>query len=270
MSLKNTDNIGLALSGGAARGIAHIGVLRALEEHEIPIKLISGTSVGAIIAALYAFDIELDEIGRFAKSLNLSKVSSFKLSKYGLFDNHNLKDLLCEYIDDSRIEDSKLPLAIIATDISSGEKVILKSGSVCDAVCASSAIPGLFAPVIIDNQSLVDGGLVQNLPVSVLKEMGADYLIGSDLSGSYKSTKVENIVDIIRNSFGIMVYYKDYGQIESCDLLITMDLSDYSFRDNSEKFDKLVNIGYQKTIDALKAAQSKSENIIIKILNIFR
>ena len=171
------DNTGLALSGGAARGIAHIGVLRALEEHKIPIKFISGTSVGAIIAALYAFDIELDEIGRFAKSLNLSKVSSFKLSKYGLFDNHNLKDLLCEYIGDSRIEDSKLPLAIIATDISSGEKVILKSGSVCDAVCASSAIPGLFAPVIIDNQSLVDGGLVQNLPVSVLKEMGADYLL---------------------------------------------------------------------------------------------
>ena len=78
------DNTGLALSGGAARGIAHIGVLRALEEHKIPIKFISGTSVGAIIAALYAFDIELDEIGRFAKSLNLSKVSSFKLSKYGL------------------------------------------------------------------------------------------------------------------------------------------------------------------------------------------
>ena len=104
----------------------------------------------------------------------------------------------------------------------------------------------------------------------MLKEMGADYLIGSDLSGSYKSTKVENIVDIIRNSFGIMVYYKDYGQIESCDLLITMDLSDYSFRDNSEKFDKLVNIGYQRTVDALSAAQSKSENIVIKILNIFR
>ena len=133
------DNIGLALSGGAARGIAHIGVLKALEEQDIPIKFISGTSVGAIIAALYAFDIELDEIGRFAKSLNLSKVSSFKLSKYGLFDNHNLKDLLYQYIGDSRIEDSKLPLAIIATDISSGEKVILNSGSVCDAVCASSA-----------------------------------------------------------------------------------------------------------------------------------
>ena len=244
--------LGLALSGGAAKGIAHIGVLQALQDRNLKISYISGTSVGAIIASLFSFEVALDEIGRFAKSLSISKISKFKPSRSGIFNNDNLRGLLREFLGYSQIEDAILPLSIIATDINSGAKVVLNSGDVCDAVCASSAIPGIFTPVKISGIPLVDGGLVQNLPVDVLREMGANFCIGSDLSSSYRFSQVTNIVDVIRNSFGIMVYYKDYSQIESCDLLIGMELGDFSLNDNTDKFDELVAIGYESTIRALE------------------
>ena len=244
--------LGLALSGGGAKGIAHIGVLQALEDTNLKISYISGTSVGAIIASLFAFEVELDEIGRFAKSLSISKISKFKPSRSGIFNNDNLRGLLREFLGCSQIEDAILPLSIIATNINSGAKVVLDHGDVCDAVCASSAIPGIFAPVQISGTPLVDGGLVQNLPVDVLREMGANFCIGSDLSSSYRFSQVTNIVDVIRNSFGIMVYYKDYSQIESCDLLISMELGDFGLNDNSDKFDELVAIGYESTIRTLE------------------
>ena len=244
--------LGLALSGGGAKGIAHIGVLQALEDQNLKISYISGTSVGAIIASLFAFEVELDEIGRFAKSLSISKISKFKPSRSGIFNNDNLRGLLKEFLGCSQIEDAIVPLSIIATNINSGSKVVLGSGDVCDAVCASSAIPGIFAPVQISGIPLVDGGLVQNLPVDVLREMGANFCIGSDLSSSYRFSQVTNIVDVIRNSFGIMVYYKDYSQIEICDLLISMELGDFSLNDNTDKFDELVAIGYESTIRALE------------------
>ena len=253
--------LGLALSGGAAKGIAHIGVLQALKDRNLKISYISGTSVGAIIASLFSFEVELDEIGRFAKSLSISKISKFKPSRSGIFNNDNLRGLLREFLGYSQIQDAILPLSIIATDINSGAKVVLNSGDVCDAVCASSAIPGIFAPVEISGIPLVDGGLVQNLPVDVLREMGANFCIGSDLSSSYRFSKVTNIVDVIRNSFGIMVYYKDYSQIEICDLLISMELGDFSLNDNTDKFDELVAIGYESTIRALEGLKESESTL---------
>ena len=161
--------IGLALGGGAAKGIAHVGVLKALEDQKVSIRYIAGTSVGAIIASLYAFNVSVDDIGGLAKRLTMSKVTSFKLSKTGFFTTASLRDLIVEYIGEVNIEDAKIPLAIVATDIRNGEEIILRKGSVADAVSASAAIPGIYIPVEIDNRSLVDGGLVQNVPIEALQ-----------------------------------------------------------------------------------------------------
>ena len=145
IKLFNTT-IGLALGGGAAKGVAHVGVLKALEDANVDIEYIAGTSVGAMLAALYAFNVSIETIGELSRRLTLSKVTTFKLNKTGFFSTNSLKELMLEYLGDVNIEDAKIPLAIVATDINSGEEVILTSGSVADAVCASAAIPGIYIP----------------------------------------------------------------------------------------------------------------------------
>ena len=126
IKLFNTT-IGLALGGGAAKGVAHVGVLKALEDANVDIEYIAGTSVGAMLAALYAFNVNIETIGELSRRLTLSKVTTFKLNKTGFFSTHSLKELMLEYLGDVNIEDAKIPLAIVATDINSGEEVILTS-----------------------------------------------------------------------------------------------------------------------------------------------
>ena len=168
--------IGLALGGGAAKGIAHVGVLKALQDAKVDIDFIAGTSAGAIAAALYAFRLDLETIDQLARGLTFSKVTNFKLAKTGFFSTDSLKQLLLEQIGPVNIEDASIPLAIVTTDIKTGEVVTLTRGSLADAVCASTAIPGIYIPVSIGGRTLVDGGLLQNVPIQPLKMMGADFI----------------------------------------------------------------------------------------------
>ncbi len=243
IKLFNTT-IGLALGGGAAKGVAHVGVLKALEDANVDIEYIAGTSVGAMLAALYAFNVDIDTIGDLSRRLTLSKVTTFKLNKTGFFSTNSLKDLMLEYLGDVNIEDATIPLAIVATDINSGEEVILTSGSVADAVCASAAIPGIYIPVIIGNRTLVDGGLVQNVPIEAVKAMGAGVTIASHLNSVSHYSEPSHVLDVMRNAFEIAVSHHTQDQVADADLLIGMDLSDFSLRDNTERYDELFAIGY--------------------------
>jgi NTE family protein len=256
--------IGLALGGGAAKGIAHVGVLKALEDHKVSIRYIAGTSVGAMIAALYAFDVSVDEIGGLAKRLTMSKVTSFKLSKTGFFSTSSLRELMTEYIGEVNIEDAKIPLSIVATDIRNGEEIILRTGSVADAVCASAAIPGIYIPVKIDNRSLVDGGLVQNVPIEALQSMGAGVTIASHLNSASHYSEISHVLDVMRNAFEIAVSHHTQDQLRDADVVISMDVSEFSLRDNTDRYDELFQIGYNTASQQLsKLVWYKKGNVLL-------
>ena len=263
--------IGLALGGGAAKGVAHIGVLKALEDANIEVDYIAGTSVGAMIAALYAFRVDVETIGSLARRLTMSKVTSFKLNKTGFFSTESLRELMLEYVGDVAIEDAAIPLSIVATDINSGEEIILTSGSVVDAVCASAAIPGIYIPVEINGRTLVDGGLVQNVPIEALQTAGAGVTIASHLNSVSHYQEISHVLDVMRNAFEIAVSQHTQDQLKEADLLISMDLSDFSLRDNTERYDELFNIGHQAaTVQLTKLVWYKKTNLFLYIGRMMR
>jgi len=179
--MRRKKKIGLALSGGAARGMAHIGVLEVLERENIPVDIITGTSAGAMAGALYAKDGNCKQIRAVIKELSRHKLASFidpSLPRSGFIKGRRIKDLMAKFIGkDLKFSDLKIPFACVATDINTGEEVVLNEGSVPEAVRASISIPGIFTVVKMDNRYLVDGGLVNPVPVSVAREMGADLVI---------------------------------------------------------------------------------------------
>jgi len=263
--------IGVALGGGAAKGVAHIGVLKALEDAQVDINYIAGTSVGAMIAALYAFNVDIETIGDLARRLTMSKVTSFKLNKTGFFSTESLKDLMLEYVGDVNIEDAEIPLSIVATDINSGEEIILTTGSVADAVCASAAIPGIYIPVEINGRTLVDGGLVQNVPIEALQAAGAGVTIASHLNSVSHYSDITHVLDVMRNAFEIAVSQHTQDQLKEADLLISMDLSDFSLRDNTERYDELFAIGHRAaTIQLAKLVWYKKTNLLLYVGRLIR
>jgi NTE family protein len=248
--MRKRKNIGLALGGGAVFGAAHVGVLRAIEEKEIDISYISGTSIGALVAALWTFGLGWEKIAGLAKDTKWLDISSVSLSKFGLLSNKGIRRLIVDNIGDSTFKDAKIPLAMIATDISNGEKVVLKSGNVADAVMASACIPGVFIPVEINDRLLVDGGIVENIPLSPLEEMGAKYIIGVDLNSNHQYQKPKNILEVMLNSFHFTLKAAAKLQTEEADLLLQPDLSGYN-RIDLDQVDDLIDIGYKLAMEKL-------------------
>lgn len=236
--------IGLALGGGAAKGIAHIGVLKAFEEENVDISYISGTSVGALIASYYAFGVSINQINKIAKDLTMKKVIHFTMKKRGFFSTHQIKEMVLRDIGDVRIEDSKIPLAICTTDITTGEQVVFQKGKLADAVCASVAVPGLYTPVEINNRLLVDGGITENVPISVLEKMGAGILVGVDLNGVKKYPYPDDMMAVMGNAFDIAIDLRTRDQLKKCDITLSLDLSDYSRVDNSHRAQELFEEAY--------------------------
>ena len=249
--LKKNKKIGLALGGGAALGAAHIGVLRALEEFDISISYVAGTSIGAFVAAFFAFNVHWKKISEIALKLNWLDISAISLSKMALLSNEKLGNLITEHIGDVSFDQSKIPVAMISTNISNGEKVILKQGNVARAVMASTCIPGIFIPVEIEDKLLVDGGIVENVPITPLKEMGADFIIAVDLNAEYSHKKPGNIVEVLLNTFDFTLMNATKLQTEEADFLIKPDLSSFSIVDAKQTAD-LIEKGYQEAKKELK------------------
>lgn len=242
--MRNHHSTGLALGGGATLGAAHVGVLKALTENNFKPDYLSGTSIGALVAALYAFDVPLDEIEDIALGLDWLDVAGLTLSKLGLLSNEKLGHTLEKRIGKARFEDAEIPLAIVATDIGNGEEVILQEGDLIPAVMASACIPGLFIPIEYEGRMLVDGGLVDNVPVSPLRAMGADFIVAVDLSAAEHFESIENIVDVLVNTMDIVMKHSTRLQTEQADLLITPNLSDYNPVD-TKTASALIEVGYK-------------------------
>lgn len=236
--------IGLALGGGAAKGIAHIGVLKAFEEEQIPIHCISGTSVGALVASYHAFGRPAESILSICSTLNLSKILNFTLERGGLFSTNAIRDMIHRDLGDVRIEDANIPLAICATDIETGEQLIFREGNLADVVCASMAVPGLFVPVEINGRTLVDGGLVENVPISPLAKMGAGITVAIDLSHVSRYPKPDNTFDVITNAINIGIDFNTRKQLKNADIAVPLDLSGYSLTNNADRVEELYLEGY--------------------------
>ncbi|MDO9508566.1 MAG: patatin-like phospholipase family protein [Thermovirgaceae bacterium] len=243
--------IGLALGGGAVLGAAHIGVLKALKENDVSIACLAGTSVGAFVGAFCAFGMEWEEIDKIARDLKWLDVSRVSISQYGLLSNRKLGDLIIEHVGDVSFDQAKIPLAMVATDITTGEKVVLREGSVASAVMASSCIPGIFVPVEMDGRLLVDGGIVENVPLTPLQEMGADLIIGVDLNSGRRDERPQNIVEVLLRSFNFMLASATRLQTEEADILIQPDLSGFNMYDMDQEGD-LFEAGYLEAMKMLR------------------
>lgn len=244
MTKKNKKQTGVALGGGAVLGGAHIGVIRALEESEIKPDCIAGTSIGALIACLYAFGIRWEKMKEIALDLNWLDISGFSLSQYGLLSNDRIGDVIKEVIGDVSFEDADIPLAVVATDISNGERVVLKEGKVLDAVKASTCIPGVFIPIEKGDRMLIDGGLMENVPVLALEELGAEYVIGVDLNANYLFSKPDNIMELLINTVHLGLHHITKMQTEKADLMIQPDLSEFNYV-QMEQIPDLIEKGYE-------------------------
>jgi NTE family protein len=211
MEHKNSKKVGLALGGGYARGLAHIGVIELLEKEGIPVDYIAGTSMGAVVGALYAREINIAQIKKLAAELDLVGVTSLvdlSISRSGFMGGKRVTNFLHRLLGDIEFKDLQIPFQCVATDIESGDEVVLKDGTVLEAVRSSFSIPIIFSAVKKQDHYLVDGGLVNNVPVSVARQMGADFVIAVDVTPD-KAERAEHLKHHVENKqpsmFHIMV-----------------------------------------------------------------
>ncbi len=249
--LKN-KKIGLALGGGATLGAVHIGAIKALDEAGITIDYIAGTSIGALVGAFFAFHKNYNFIQDVAAHMSWKDIASLSVSKYGLFDNTKIEKLIEKHLGKVNFEESKIPIALVTTNILNGEKIVLKTGNVAKAVSASCCIPGVFHPVELDGHLLVDGGLVENVPISPLKEMGAEIIIAVDLSSGNSYKKPNNFFDILMNSYQTSTLSKTKIQTKEADVLITPNLDGFSALSHN-KTKELIDIGYTATKEKIES-----------------
>jgi NTE family protein len=257
--------IGLALSGGVAKGLAHIGVAKALLELGTPIDAVAGTSAGSLVGALIAAAMDPAEMEVIARNTRWRDVARPVLPRLGLFDGGRLEDLLIKVLGDRLIENLSLPFAAVAADLRTGEEVVLRSGSLARAVRASCSVPGFFTPVEMDGRLLVDGGVINNVPVGVARSLGADFVIAVDLSGRIDATPLSRgLVGILLRSYEIMLHEKRSIEARGADILIRPKVERLGLV-NLEAASEYIREGYEATLaqreallDLLEAVKPRS------------
>jgi NTE family protein len=217
--------VGLALGGGFARGIAHLGVLRVFEENEIPIDFIAGTSVGALIAAAYASGASLDFMESQGTGTTFHDFGRWTLSRYGMASNNRLEGLLHRFTNAEYFHQTKIPLSIVATDLVTGKSVHFTDGELGPALRASCAYPGLFLPVEYRGHFLADGFLTQAAPAEAVRELGAELVISVYLDPGLLDERPRNTIEIISRSFSIIQTYLVQPWRTQTDILIQPDVN---------------------------------------------
>ncbi len=223
--------IGLALGGGFARGIAHIGVLRVFEENQIPIDYLAGTSVGALIAAAYAGGSTLEEMEQVGLATRFKDFAEWTVSWQGLATDTRLQRYLRRLTPVRWFEEVRIPLGIVATDILTAEPVCITKGDIGSALCASCAYPGLFRPVERDGRLLVDGFLAAPVPTEAARNLGADFVIAVNLASFSKDERPTNLFEIISRSFSILMNHTETNWRPAADVVIEPDVTEFRWDD---------------------------------------
>jgi NTE family protein len=255
--------IGLVLGGGAARGFAHIGVIRVLEQERIPVDLVVGTSVGSLIGAIYASERDSFELEWTAFQLERDDLFDFRLVNavvgMGYAKGDKLEAFVRAKVKAENIEQLRVRFAAVATDLNWGERVVLDRGSIARAVRASSAIPGIFEPVAHAGKILVDGGVVDNIPIDVAREKGADVVIAVDISEDVGNVEIRNVLDVLLQATNIMFAENVKHRKQGADVLLTPDVRGVGMLDFSQK-KRCVQAGIEATRRAVPQLRAAIES----------
>jgi len=240
---KRMPAIGVALGGGFARGLAHIGVLKVLEEEGIPVRMIAGTSVGAIMGAAYCSGLTIEELEEIAHKVRFTSFARWTLSRYGFATNDRMVSFLARTLKVQTFEELRIPLSVVATDFNTGKGAVFSSGSIIDPVRASCAYPGMFLPVEIRGSWLVDGMLSHPVPTRPLREMGAERVLAVHLRGQWSKTSApRHFFDVIGQSFAIAQDMTSSLWRSAADVIIEPDVAGFDY-DDFKRADELIRVG---------------------------
>lgn len=240
---QKSKRLGLALSGGGAKGFAHIGVFKMLEECGLRPDIVAGTSVGALMGALFADGYGADEIKELFTGREFSEFAQLQLPKSGLFDSKRFRDFLKRHLRAKNIEDLAIPMVIVATDLDNGISHEFRTGPIVEAVTASCSIPIIFSPVVIEGIHYVDGGLFHNFPVSIIREE-CQRVVGVNVSPLIPQKYKQTIFHIAERSYHYMFRANTLEDREMCDVLIEAEEFGLYKTFDLENVDQIVNIGY--------------------------
>jgi NTE family protein len=247
--------IGLALGGGFARGFAHLGVLEVLERNHIPISCIAGTSVGSILGAAYASGAPLARIIAICKTLRFRDIARWRVSRLGLASNHRLGDLIERVFDSRQFEDLRIPMAVVATDLNTGEPVVLTNGNLVDAIRASCAFPGLFEPVEIGTRCLADGALVAPVPTRAARELGAEFVLAVSVGiQDVNRGSPSNVFQVMTRAVSAAQKHQLEVWERHADLVLRPDVSSLAW-DDFERAEEAIEAGAAVTQRALPRIQ---------------
>ncbi|MCD8042902.1 MAG: patatin-like phospholipase family protein [Tannerellaceae bacterium] len=259
----NAYKVGLALSGGGAKGFAHIGVFKLLEECGLQPEIIAGTSAGALMGALFADGYPAEEIRELFTGREFSEFAQLQLPKSGLFDTSRFRSFLKRHIRTKNIEDLPVPLVIIATDLDNGISHEFRHGPLVEAVTASCSVPIIFSPVVIDGTHYVDGGLFRNFPVSNIREE-CERIIGVNVSPLIPQKYKQTIFHIAERSYHYMFRANTIEDRLLCDVLIEAEEFGYYKTFDLENVDLIAGIGYEAAVKAFDKAikENKMETLV--------
>jgi NTE family protein len=243
--------IGLALGGGFARGFAHLGVLQVLEQNHVAISHIAGSSVGSILGAAYASGAPLARIIETCRTLRFRDIARWRVSRLGLASNQRLENLIERVFDSRQFEDLRIPLAVVATDLTSGEPVVFTQGNLVDAIRASCAFPGLFEPVEIGTRCLADGGLVAPVPTHAARDLGAAPVIGVSvgMQDGYRGAPT-NIFQVVSRAVSAAQKHQLEVWERHADLVLRPDVQSLAW-DDFDRVDEAIAAGAAAALRAL-------------------
>ena len=235
--------IGIALGGGFARGIAHIGVLKVLEEEGIPVQMVAGTSVGALMGAAYCSGVSIAELEELAEKVRFTTFARWTLSRYGFASNDRMIAFLTRTLKAHTFEEMRIPLGVTATDFNTGGGTVFTSGPIIDPVRASCAYPGMFLPVEIGGRWMVDGMLSHPVPTRPLRAMGAERVIAVHLKGQWsKATAPRHMLDVVGQSFAIAQDMMSSVWRGAADVVIEPDVAGFDY-DDFKRAGQLIRVG---------------------------
>jgi NTE family protein len=245
--------IGIALGSGGARGFAHVGVLKSLIEEDIPIDLIAGSSMGALVAAFYGAGYDMNTMVKLSTSFRRKYYLDFTIPKMGFIAGRKVKDLVKFFTKGKKIEELSIPVGIVATDLIKGERVVFTEGNLSEAVRASISIPGIFVPEKINGRLYIDGGVIDRVPVSVVKDMGADIVIAIDVSPFDVEPQILSIQDVIMQSIDIMQRELVKRMVMDADFMIRPETEQFSSR------------AFQNIKEIIECGENETKKIIPQI-----
>jgi NTE family protein len=257
---KKPYKIGLALSGGGAKGFAHIGVLKLLEEYGIKPDIIAGTSVGALIGSLYADGYSAGEIKSLFSGREFTEFARFQIPKSGLFNSSRFSLFMEQHLRAGTFEELQIPLIVVATDLDNGKSHAFTSGPIADTVRASCSIPIIFSPVRINEIHYVDGGLFHNFPVSFIREQ-CELVIGVNVGLYIPHNYSQNLYSIAERSYHYLFKANTNDDRRNCDILIeTEEFSQYKMFD-LKNVDRIAHMGYTTAVKAFEDFRAKEKKI---------